>query len=282
MRSQKQNAKPISGTAVNPVVLFGIDETGKPRAAKFSDKLADLAVKAAGQLDLKVLTINNQRLADLAAQLPEGRIHATGRGFIPFIRKGLFEKLIEAAGTGTAVGSSGGGNGTSGANGPGTPGTPSGQPPRLFPLNWDDISPGQVVLALEDPGEGWYEANVIDRRGDTLGLKYRDYATARRFTEHRLSVALICPSDPDESKASKPKGHGLVGSNAEPFPKTWAEIGVNSLVLAKDDGPWRSWWEAIPVDQTDDAFTLRWRDFPQVPNVVRPRRALALLYPNQK
>ena len=28
------------------------------------------------------------------------------------------------------------------------------------------------------------------------------------------------------------------------YPKTWDDIDVDCLVLAKEDGPWRSWWEA--------------------------------------
>jgi hypothetical protein len=36
----------------------------------------------------------------------------------------------------------------------------------------------------------------------------------------------------------------------------------------------------IPTDKSDHMFLLRWRDFPQVPTVTRPRWALGLLYPN--
>src|SRR5205807_9097536 len=58
------------------------------------------------------------------------------------------------------------------------------------------------------------------------------------------------------------------------LPRTWDEIDVGKLVLAQEDGPMRSWWEAIPVEQIDDRFSLQWRDYSRVAHVVRPRFAL--------
>jgi len=40
------------------------------------------------------------------------------------------------------------------------------------------------------------------------------------------------------------------------------------------------WWEANPIDAHGDSFTLRWRDYPALPTIVRPRLALALIHPN--
>jgi hypothetical protein len=70
-----------------PLVLFGIDSRGKPKAARFGKQHAGLALKAATQLQLQVLTSNDPKIADLAAQVPVGRVHATGRTFVPFIRR---------------------------------------------------------------------------------------------------------------------------------------------------------------------------------------------------
>jgi len=66
-----------------PVVLFGVDQNGKPKAARFVEKHADLAAKAAAHLNLHVLPIVGSAVADLAGRLPAGRIHANGRGFVP-------------------------------------------------------------------------------------------------------------------------------------------------------------------------------------------------------
>jgi hypothetical protein len=82
-----------------PVVLFGVDDNGKPKAARFNDKHANLATKAAGHLKLHVLPIVGPVVADLAGRLPAGRIHANGRGFVPYIRRDLYAKLVAAAGS---------------------------------------------------------------------------------------------------------------------------------------------------------------------------------------
>jgi hypothetical protein len=277
-----------AANSISAVVLFGIDGDGKPKAAKFSDKHADVAIKAAGQLQLRILAITDPMVADLAAKLPAGRIHANGRGFVPFVRRDLYAKLLEAAGPGAdqSAGQSTDSSRSSGAGAPGTPGSPASQAPRTFPQSWDEIGPGHSVIAQEDPEDGWYETVVIARHGDMLTLAWRDYPRYRRFTEHVFAVGLICPNGQPSAdvKAGKPKGSDPHARAAEPgaFPKTWADVAVNSLVLAKSDGPWRDWWEAIPTDQAADSFTVRWRDFPQVPSVTRHRSVLALLYPNAK
>jgi hypothetical protein len=38
------------------------------------------------------------------------------------------------------------------------------------------------------------------------------------------------------------------------------DLNVNQLVLARDDGPWLSWWEAVPADKAGDGIKLRWRN----------------------
>jgi hypothetical protein len=269
-------------------VLFGVDDHGKPKAARFIEKHAELATKAAGQLKLQVLHVTGPAIADLAGRLPAGRIHANGRGFVPYIRRDLYAKLIAAAGmpaqggqrSSQAAASSGSAEAGSQHNGEGS-----------LPKNWGEIGAGHVVIAVDEPGEGWYEAVVVETSGDMLTMRWRGYPRERRFSRHRLSVGLLYPhglpatdptSHPPGPRPAKPK-HSASQPSANAgtvFPKTWADIDIDCLVLAKEDGPWRSWWEAIPVAKSDQMLLLRWRDFPQVPNVTRPRWALGLLYPN--
>lgn len=59
------------------------------------------------------------------------------------------------------------------------------------------------------------------------------------------------------------------------FPKTWADIKVGSVVIGhetKEDG----WWEAIVTEIKGELYTLRWRDYPAQPTVVRSRQQIAL------
>ena len=74
----------------------------------------------------------------------------------------------------------------------------------------------------------------------------------------------------ETDKDSLPAARGL--------PRTWDEIAPGHLVIAQellDNG----WWEAIIIDRKDDVFTLRFRDYPQLPKFFRHRSALALMNP---
>src|SRR5260221_1540674 len=147
-----------SSSTLAPVVLFGVDDHGKPKAARFIEKDAELATKAAGQLKLQVLHITGPAVADLAGCLPTGRIHANGRGFVPYVRRDLYAKLVAAAGMTAQTGQPSSAATTrdlakagSHQNGEGT-----------LPKTWGEIGGGHVVIALDEPGEGWYEAIVVE------------------------------------------------------------------------------------------------------------------------
>jgi hypothetical protein len=86
-------------TPTPAVVLFGIDEANKPHAAYFDEAHVELATKAAGLMGLNVLKVANHEQAKIACSLPAGRIYANGRGFVPYVRKDLYSKVTELAGT---------------------------------------------------------------------------------------------------------------------------------------------------------------------------------------
>jgi hypothetical protein len=66
-----------------------------------------------------------------------------------------------------------------------------------LPRGWDDIDVGQLVLAQEVPGEGWWETIVVARDNDMLTLKWRDYPKYPQLVRHRASVALLKPTAAD-------------------------------------------------------------------------------------
>jgi hypothetical protein len=86
--------------------------------------------------------------------------------------------------------------------------------------------------------------------------------------------------------ASPAQSKGAAGKSTPPadaskaLPRTWEEIGVGTLVLTREDGPLRGFWEGIVNDLSGDSALVRWRDYAHVPPVTRPRLALALLHPN--
>jgi hypothetical protein len=290
--TQKAKHEDTIPNSVAPVVLFGVDEHGKPKAARFPEKQAALATKAAGQLKLQVLAITNPDIAELAGRLPAGRVHANGRGFVPYIRRDLYTKLLAAAGTSVqgdqspvqnaAVGGSAGDASSLKGSAPGKP------------RNWDEIGPGHVVIAQQSPIDGWFEAVVVDANADMLTLRWRDYLRERRITRNRIAVGLLYPNGDDPpapapTQTGKPRRSGQQppAPAGTAYPNSWDDIAVGCVVLVKDDGPWVSWWEAIPTDQTGDTFSLQWRDSPDMPKIARPdiarhRLSLGLLYPNKQ
>jgi hypothetical protein len=270
-----------------PLILYGIDNRGKAKAARFRKEHAGLAIKAATQLQLNVLASKNPKVAEIAARLPVGRIHATGRMFVPFVRHDLYDKLVAAAANGNTDPSSPP-NGSSGASGS----TPSGSAPHL-PQTWQSIGIGDLVIANDSREDGWYEAIVVEANGDMLTLRWRDYPRERRIVRHRLRLGLLYPGlqqkaengksakSPSRAKHDKPV-NTEPAANGQSLPKDWAEIDVNHLVLAKDDSQWAAWWEAIPVEKDGDLFKLRWREkhAANVALITRPRFELALICPD--
>jgi hypothetical protein len=283
----KANHPRLTTTYSTPLVLFGIDNRGKPKGARFGKEDASLAMKAATQLQLKVLASNDPKVAEIAARLPVGRVHATGRTFVPFIRRDLYDNLLAAAANGNAHPTSPP-NGPSGASGS----TPGGSTPHL-PQNWQTIGIGDLVLASQSREDGWYEVIVVEANGDMFTLRWRDYPRERRIVRHRLRLGLLYPGPQPTAeigKSAKASGHAKhdkpgaanPATNGQSLPKNWDEIDINHLVLAKDDSQWGAWWESIPVEKAGDLFKLRWREkyAANVPLITRQRFDLALICPD--
>ena len=65
-----------------------------------------------------------------------------------------------------------------------------------LPGTWDDVAPGHVVLARETLECGWWEAVVIERTGDLVTVRYRDYPQYPPMVRHRSAIALISAPAP--------------------------------------------------------------------------------------
>ena len=132
-------------------------------------------------------------LADLAKKLQEGRLYATGRGFVPPIRRNLYDQLVEQLKL-------------AGQPVPKEPDQAQAeQPAPGLPTTWDDIAVGHLVIAQEakwDPG--WWEAIVLARDGDMLTLKWRDYPWQSNVVRHAATVALLKP-DPVSHLTALPR-----------------------------------------------------------------------------
>jgi hypothetical protein len=283
----KAKASTVETLYPAPIILFGIDSRGKPQAARFRKDHAGLAIKAAGQLQLQVLANDSPSIGEIAARLPLGRIHATGKTFVPFVSRDLYDKLIAVASNGKDH--SPGPASTASAEASGSASKPSGSTPNL-PESWDKIGIGDLVVAQDSPKEGWYDAMVLEASGDMLTLRWRDYPASSRFVRHRKRLGLFYRGQKvaEQQKTGKPSGptkqhkgtSTLTAAGAKELPRTWAEIDVGHMVLTKSDGPWRDYWEAVCVEKTGDILTLRWHDEATLAPIARLRYDLVLIYPD--
>ena len=114
----------------------------------------------------------------------------------------------------------------------------------------------------------------------------RLYSTGRGFVPavgrslyDKLVEQLKLAGQPVPGEADPPNGDESATAQAAPgLPATWDGIAVGHLVIAQealDDG----WWEAIVLARDGDMLTLKWRDYPWQPNVLRHAGSVALLKP---
>ena len=89
------DTEPFNGAAV---VVFGRDDAGRPHASAFDATTAELAERAAGLMGMRVLRLETDERRALAAKLPRGRVFESGRAFVPFVKRPIFESLVAFGG----------------------------------------------------------------------------------------------------------------------------------------------------------------------------------------
>jgi len=77
--------------AIPPLVVFGLDPDGNPRAGRFAEPDAEIAVKAAALLGYRVARISDTEFLEA---LPDGNIFARGMGFIRRVHRAKYEEVI--------------------------------------------------------------------------------------------------------------------------------------------------------------------------------------------
>ena len=188
---------------VDPLFVLGLDENEKPRGARFAE-LKDKTVSTAMDMNCRVLIGLPDTVSEIAMKLPVGRIYASGKAFIPNIRRDLYDKILEAARVAeekfeAEVEASAAErsaevksmiNQTDAALAEVRTVSPvtSG-----LPRSWESISVGHMVLVHESLVDGWWEATVLKREDEILTLRFRDYPKQPTFIRHINTVALVNP-----------------------------------------------------------------------------------------
>jgi hypothetical protein len=193
----KQQDKKAPATPDKFFVL-GFDNKGKPRGARFAE-YNERVLNFVSDLMLTSVYPASAAFAEAAMKLPPGRVYASGKAFVPPVKRDLVEKLAHIL------------------NQPGDESKtfklayPPGQTPEQegnpeeakirtispvtfgLPRTWDSIQAGHVVLIHESPADGWWEATVLEREDEILTLRFRDYPRQPKFQRHISQVALINP-----------------------------------------------------------------------------------------
>lgn len=192
---------PASAAETPPaVVLFGRDERGRPHASRFLGEEAAEAEDAARLMGLRLASANTEVLRDLAAHLPAGRLFPSGRGFVPFVKADLYDRLLAATGApdtpalARAASKPANASPPAGASTGGQGGSDSPGGAAKAPGDWASIGIGSVVLACQGPMEGWWEAVVTYTKADDhFVLRWRDFPDDGEITRARKDLGLLPP-----------------------------------------------------------------------------------------
>ncbi|MGY4368446.1 hypothetical protein ACVW1A_004511 [Bradyrhizobium sp. LB1.3] len=183
-QQEKKNAN-----ATDKLFVFGLDGDGKPRGARFPE-FNEKIVGAASQMNLAAVHPASPGVTEIAMKLPVGRLYASGKAFVPPIRRDLLSKLraaLEAPDDESHVHQP--------APAPSAEKAKEGGVVAAgLPRTWESIAVGQLVLVEDDdPGFGWWPCLVIKREDQVLTLQLRDYPDKGTYVRHVAQVGLVNP-----------------------------------------------------------------------------------------
>ena len=177
--------------------VLGFDDKGKPRGARFAE-YNERVLNFVSDLMLTSVFPASAAFTEAAMKLPPGRVYASGKAFVPPVKRDLIEKLVHILNVPGDESQS-----FKLAHQPGQTPASEGEPDAKvrtvspitsgLPRTWDSVQAGHVVLVLESPADGWWEGTVQEREEEILTLKYRDFPRQPKFQRHISQVALINP-----------------------------------------------------------------------------------------
>jgi len=204
----KNNAQPALDLepATGPaIIVLGRDDSAKAHASYFTADQTLSARAAAAAMGLMVLPVTTDEQRTLADQLPAGKIFASGKAFVPFVKAALYDQLVSHVPLKDQVRPlrlvkpevataevEGGGSAPEPSQAPRGGKTP----PLSMPADWSGIVPGSVVLATEGLDDGWWAAVVTNINGHLANLKWRDYPEQASVVRPVTELALLHPSRP--------------------------------------------------------------------------------------
>lgn len=180
-----------AATEIPSLVIFGMDDQRKPHASAFVASEVELAQKASALMGMAIFHPKSEEEHSLVAQLPRGRIFASGKAFVPFVAAANYKRLCELAGVPATLPPE-----PAEIQCPASPSpdnavvASAADAARGEPRSDDEtnLAAGAVVLACERDG-GFYEAIIVRIDGEVLSLRWEGWPKLPIFTRRRGQVA---------------------------------------------------------------------------------------------
>lgn len=175
-----------------PLVIFGLGEDKKPRAARFDPAQGEAVRKAAALMGLRVGVPKTPEASELTNKLAVGQLYASGRGLTPLVKPDLYAKLIEKLDLEPVTVASPP-KGTNAA--PATPAKAAEAPQTALGGAWAVLKVGDKVIAPErrPQEDGWWPGVITAINKDRITLRFLDAPKQPPVTLKRQAVALLYP-----------------------------------------------------------------------------------------
>jgi len=174
-----------AASSPDKLFVYGVDDAGKPRGARFSE-FNEKVASAAAEMKLTFVNPASAAFTEIAMRLPVGRLYASGKAFVPPIRRDLLGKLKAAL-------ASPGDDSQVHEPTPEKGKERDGVVAAGLPRTWESIDVGHVVLVDDSPEFGWWPCVVLNREDQVLTLRLRDYPDKGTYVRHIAQVGLLNP-----------------------------------------------------------------------------------------
>lgn len=203
MKNANAKLTPATSSAVPVMIVLGRDDAGRAHASWFDAGEAKLAAKAASMMGMHALIVASDEIRQLADKLPHGRVFASGRAFVPFVRASTYDKFaahVPEAATAKPLRLVGGS---------GKDETEKGQDTKLsknsaaastgargtLPADWSKLAVGHKVLASYEKDNGWWPAYITEEADDgMLVLRWEDDGDPTPLIRKREEIGLFHPN----------------------------------------------------------------------------------------
>lgn len=183
----------VNGLAA--LIVLGRDDAGRPHASWFGEADSVAATQAAELMGMVAIDVAGGELRALAGKLPQGRVFASGKAFVPFVKATLFDQLASHVSAEQRATLETGASGKQAAASSGAATASSDSPKFTLPDDWSKIVANSLVLAYSSDDESWFEAAVVETKGvDEVVLRWRDWPEMPNFVRRRQHLGLMHPA----------------------------------------------------------------------------------------